>query len=171
MYKRLTLLTVALLVIALFLAAFEGPPNRDRPLVTFVGKETCKVTDSGRVEDKETVTRTMNKVMQCYDDTNDPMFTGPVELTLKDMWNNTKANGAGWGWYEFKLKGEGVTWIGWRVGAVNQDGVAFTNGWGYAKGGPMHGRWAYWRFTDETPSVIHGWYEETRCSAPKADPD
>lgn len=159
MSKKLALLTISLLVVALFLAAFEGPPNRDRPLVTFVGTETCKVIDPGVVLDKETVTRTMDKVLKCVDVTDDPMFSGTVTLTLRDMWNNTKANGAGWGWYEFTLKAEDATWTGWRVGTVNQNGVAFTNGWGYKKGGLMNGKWAYWRFSDETPSVIHGWYE------------
>jgi hypothetical protein len=151
---------VALLVVSLFIAAFQTPPQHDRSLHQFVGTETCKITDQGKVLDKETIQKTMNMKMVCVDKTDDPWTSGTVKLTLKEMWNNPKNNNAGWGWFEFRLKNDYTTWYGYRVGVVSTDGVTFTNGWGFAKGGEPRGTYTMWRFTDETPSVIHGWYED-----------
>jgi uncharacterized membrane protein YcaP (DUF421 family) len=53
--KRLTMSLVALLVVSLFIAAFQIPPQHDRSLHQFVGTETCKIIDQGKVLDKETI--------------------------------------------------------------------------------------------------------------------
>lgn len=163
--NRKWMLLAALLVLSLSIAAFQGPPQHDRPLNVFVGTETCKITDPGVVLQKESWEKTMNLKMVCVDKTDDPWTSGTVNLTLKQMWKAPENNNIGWGWFVFKLKNEYTTWYGYRVGVVGRDGVTFTNGWGYAKGGEPRGSWTIWRFTDETPSVIHGWYEDLKYPA------
>lgn len=164
MNKRIILITIPILLVALLLVAAIPAAEDVKPMVTYTAKEQmCKVIKEGTVKDQEDWRKVWGEVIVCQDTSADPLATGQVTLKAIVGWYNVNKNDAGWVAYEYKLVTDHGTWKGYRIASTDADGNTYTSGraWGSGALGnrPHNNGWQMWyKMTDESPAIIGGKY-------------
>lgn len=169
MNKRVILIAIPILLVALLLVAAIPAGEDVKPMVTYTAKEQgCKVIKEGTIKDQEDWRKVWGEVMVCQDTSEDPLVTGQVTLKQIVGWYNIEKNNSGWIAYEYKLVTDHGTWKGIRIARTDADGNTYTSGKAWATGGlaprPVgnkywDGGWQMWyKMTDESPAIITGKY-------------
>jgi hypothetical protein len=172
MYKRIILITIPILLVAMLLVGALPAKEEVKPMVYYTAKEQmCKVIKEGTVVDikegnhKEAVNwqRESGQVMVCQNTSDDPMVAGKVTLKTITGWHDLDKNNYGWTVYETKLETKHGTWKGVRIASTDTKGVTYTNGkaWGVGSLGnrPTSNGWQMWyKMTEESPAIITGKY-------------
>ena len=164
MNKRIILIAIPILMVAMLLVAASPAAEDVKPMVTYTAKEQgCKIIKEGTVKEQEGWRKVWDEVQVCQDTSDDPLVTGQVTLKAIIGWYNTDKNDAGWTAYEYKLVTDHGTWKGYRIASTDANGVTYTSGraWGTGSLGnrPNNNGWQMWfKMTDEYPAIIGGKY-------------
>jgi hypothetical protein len=165
MNKRIILITIPILLVALILMAAAPVVEDVKPMVTYTAKEQmCKVSKAGTDKDVgEGWHKVWGEVKVCKDTSADPLVAGDITLKTVVGWYDTTRNNYGWTVYESKLVTDHGTWKGYRIASTDIKGVTYTNGkaWGSGALGnrPTSNGWQMWyKMTDESPAIIGGKY-------------
>jgi hypothetical protein len=166
MNKRIILIAIPLLLVAMLLVAALPAAEDIKPMVTYTAKEQmCKVVKEGTVKEVEDYTKVYGEVKVCQDTSDDPLVAGQVTLKTVVGWNSNTKNNAGWVLYEYKLVTDQGTWKGFRIASTDTDGNTYISGkaWGTGMLGnrPHNNGWQMWyKMTDASPAIILGKYTE-----------
>lgn len=165
MNKRIILITIPILLLAMILMAAVPVAKDVKPMVNYTAKEQmCKVSKAGTEKDVgEGWHKVWGEVIVCKDTSADPLVTGDVTLKTIVGWYDTTRNNYGWTAYEYKLVTDHGTWKGYRIASTDIKGVTYTSGkaWGVGALGnrPHSNGWQMWyKMTDESPAIIGGKY-------------
>jgi hypothetical protein len=165
MNKRIILIAIPILLIAMLLLGALPAKEEVKPMVNYTAKEQmCKVLKEGTNKDVgEGWHKIWGEVQVCKDTSTDPLATGDVTLKTIVGWYDTTRENYGWTAYEYKLVTDQGTWKGFRIASTDIKGVTYTSGkaWGTGALGyrPNSNGWQMWyKMTDEYPAIIHGKY-------------
>ena len=91
MNKRIILIAIPIMVVALLLVAAIPAEEDVKPMVTYTAKEqSCKIIQEGTIKEKEDWRKVWGEIQVCQDTSDDPLVTGQVTLKSIIGMYNTK---------------------------------------------------------------------------------